>query len=132
MTQKGTLFSSYRPIVHWLLKKAHDENISDMTHLKIQKISYILYGWVYVACNIKLFPQTFEAWKYGPVIRDMYNDLERFGRANIDKNVYKDETETINNIKDYNVKNWLKKIWNYYKLMTAIELTDMTHLEGTP
>lgn len=54
-------------VVNTLLKFA-SENNHQITHLKLQKLLYFLYGEYLARTGKLLIEEHFEAWQYGPVI----------------------------------------------------------------
>jgi uncharacterized phage-associated protein len=65
--------------------KAIDEELSN---LKLQKLLYFAFRNYYKESKEvgkALFKDRFEAWDYGPVIRDIYLDYQKFGARNIEK-----------------------------------------------
>ena len=47
-------------------------NNKPISHLKLQKILYFVFGAFLKRFNTFLFQEKFEAWPYGPVIREVY------------------------------------------------------------
>jgi len=45
----------------------------NLTHLKLQKLLYILYARFLAVTEAPLFPDRFEAWQLGPVLREVYD-----------------------------------------------------------
>lgn len=71
--------------------------------MQIQKLVYIAHGWHLAITEKPLIHESVEAWTYGPVIPD--------------------PTE---------VKAILGRVWEVYKRFSAVHLSNMTHMEGTP
>ena len=49
--------------------------------MKLQKLLYFSYGW-YLAltdANDRLFDAKIQAWKYGPVVENIYHDVKQYG-----------------------------------------------------
>ena len=75
----------------------------DISPMKLQKLMY------FVACEYQkdahtvLFSEPFEVWRYGPVIRSVYDDFKAYG------------------------KNAINRIWNAFKDWEAIPLSNITH-----
>ena len=68
-----------------------------------------------------------EAWKYGPVIPDVYNAFRRQGInvSSITPEVYYSEFDT-------NDAMLLEQIYNIYGKLDAFQLADITHVPGGP
>jgi uncharacterized phage-associated protein len=54
-----------------ILKIAKEQG-KPLTPLKLMKLVYIAHGWHMAIENQDLFNNRIEAWKYGPVIPDLY------------------------------------------------------------
>ena len=50
-----------------------------LTNMKVQKLTYIAYGYWLGFTNYQLFQEAVEAWQYGPVIRELYYQLAHYG-----------------------------------------------------
>ena len=60
--------------------KGRDETMSPM---KLNKMAYIAQGWFLAMHGRKLFRNRIEAWKYGPVIPDLYRATKHHGREGV-------------------------------------------------
>lgn len=103
------------------------ENGDIITNLKLQKLLYYAQAWFLVNNgNKRLFKDDIQAWQYGPVVPDVYNEYQQFGRKpiEIDCNIEKD----FNNICD-EVKEYLNEFCNEFLRFSATELVGMTHQE---
>jgi uncharacterized phage-associated protein len=65
-----------------------------MSHLKLQKLLYILYARLLAKTDVSLFANRFEAWEHGPVITDLYNVFSKYGKEPI-KEPHPDATGEI-------------------------------------
>lgn len=105
------------------------------TQLEIEKILYFCYCEYLKICKKPLFKEEFEAWTYGPVMPEVYQELRRFNRSKI----------TIDE-KDKAIV-WAKAIRfeDYDKIKEAIDITiqkygeyssgqlvSKTHEKGSP
>ena len=119
-----------------------------VTHMKLQKIVYISHGWYLGMNEFPLIEERIEAWKHGPVIRPLYNELKHYGHDPITEKIkildiikafsistdFKIPLECYNipNIEENSILSYLLKVWNFYSKYSAIELSNLTHLPGTP
>src|SRR5947209_5672014 len=53
--------------------------------LKLQKLIYFANGWHLALRNDPLVNERFEAWQYGPVLRDLYLEFKLYGSKPIQK-----------------------------------------------
>ena len=115
-----------------ILERGFSENI-DITPMKLQKLTYLVYKKFYQDTGLILFQDKFEVWKYGPVIRSIYDAFKEY-RGNAIKHYYRELDGTVL-IVDENTSSTFKKaletIWEKYKLYDGIPLSLMTHREGT-
>lgn len=108
------------------------------TNLKLQKMLYFIYAIYYYKTNKKLFIENFEAWKYGPVIRELYEFFKEKGvnREEITPNKFKSMCDFQENmiwkkIKDFNINlNLLKEIINSVNTHSTSELINFSHTYG--
>ncbi|BBM89938.1 hypothetical protein COTS27_01656 [Spirochaetota bacterium] len=112
--------------------------VHDIDNLKLNKLVYIAYGWCLVY-KIKLFEETIQAWKFGPVIPSLYHEFKVFGFRVINRlSYFKDplENEEIYlNIEedDKDVLEILEQVHiKYNKKFSAVDLVRLTHKAGTP
>lgn len=136
---------SARAIANYFIRQS-EEGGDEITHMKIQKLSYIAHGWCLALLHRPLIRDSAEAWEYGPVYPGLYHELKDFGKnpihdeildvivedgmlkfvpASIDREV---ENQTEKN----QIIALLKKVWEAYSPFTAIQLSAMTHEKGTP
>lgn len=118
-----------------------------VTHLKLQKLIYIAHGWCLATTNKPLIKDSINAWKYGPVIPNLYNKLQHHRGLPITKKIpFIEETlrykKTDDNIikllnpkieeKDEINEAIITKVWDEYKNFTTAQLSRMTRGKDTP
>ena len=102
-----------------------------LTHLKIQKLLYFADG-VNLAINDKpLFEEKIYAWQHGPVVKDVYSSLSKYGRdeipfdsSNFEKIKKMNQNEELHNI--------LVMVYDSYAGYTAWQLREKSHVVGGP
>lgn len=111
-----------------ILQLAKNEN-QTVAPMKLLKLTYIAHGY-YLAFNSEaLINNTVEAWKYGPVISELYEATKRFGRMPVDLDLIDVYSNQELNGDD---KHFISLVWNSYKKYNDLQLSTMTHKEGTP
>lgn len=102
-----------------------DEGAGDViTNLKAQKLLYYAQGVCLAKLGKPLFNDDFVAWQHGPVIKDLYHKLKRFGSNQIvsvqDLKISKftDEEQDV-----------LVSVYKTFGQFSAWKLRDMTHAE---
>ncbi|WP_158370211.1 Panacea domain-containing protein [Cellulosimicrobium cellulans] len=98
---------------------------SGISTMKLQKLCYMAQGWSLALVDEPLFDDDFEAWKRGPVARTLFN----VHRGSFSKKEWPQgdasqlsQREAI--ICDAVVAN--------YGSLSGLELSELTHLPGTP
>lgn len=115
-----------------------------LTPMKLIKLVYISYGW-YLGLTkgkTKLFSDDQpEAWEYGPVLPNLYHDVKYYGSDGIPKLIESyswiddgyDSVAELNKLKnDPLLVEFLDKIYEVYNGFSAIDLSNLTHMDGTP
>ncbi len=115
-----------------ILKRACNDR-ADMTPMKLQKMIYIVYKEYLKRTGRSLFPERFEVWKYGPVVRDVYDAFKKYG-TNVIKKPYisRDGYIYVVNEKSSPIfSEVLDSVWRKYSQYNGIRLSEMTHQKGT-
>ncbi len=118
------------------------ENI-EVTNMKLQKLVFFAHGWYMGNTSKALIEESFKVWKWGPVIPSLYHRFRDYGSNNITSigfsyslekvehgYIFKKETPFLKNPTE--IMPFLKDVWDVYKNYTAIQLSNITHYEGSP
>lgn len=97
--------------------------------MKLLKLTYIAHGYYLSFFDKPLFSNQVQAWKYGPVIQELYWVIKRFGVNFVDPELLDLYSETP--LKDDDRK-FIQYLWDYYKGLSGQRLSAMTHQKGTP
>jgi uncharacterized phage-associated protein len=137
-----------KAIANYFLDLA-DARAEPLSPLKIQKLVYFANGWHLALRNAPIIDEQVEAWPYGPVIPSLYRAFRKYGDQPITaraervvtefhgtwKMSFRRFTPSIDEQPGGRVeftKNFLKRIWDTFGGYTAIQLSNLTHQEGTP
>jgi uncharacterized phage-associated protein len=132
-----------RAVANYFLDRAAKEG-RPLDPMGIQKLVYFAHGWNLAIFGSPLIQQRVEAWKYGPVIADLYEAFREFGRDPITKRAKKydydpilnkvvETTPTINETEETkDTRALLDRVWESNKHLTSIELSNLTHLPESP
>jgi len=105
----------------------------DITPMKLQKLLYFSHE-LYFRTHLKpLISEKFEVWKYGPVVRSVYDYFKSFEDMPI-CGYYKESNGdflTINENTCFDVRGVFDIVWEKYKDKNGIELSKITHADGT-
>jgi len=104
------------------------ETGSKLTPMQLVKLTYIAHGWSLGLGRGSLFNNRIEAWKYGPVIPDLYHVTKKYGRKPIPLDLIVAENSKV----DESTKAFLRSVYNAYKKFDGIQLSYLTHMSGTP
>jgi uncharacterized phage-associated protein len=67
-----------RTVANEFLRLARDRG-HELTNMQLQKLVYIAHGYTLAILHEPLVRQDIEAWRYGPVIKDLYQVLRQYG-----------------------------------------------------
>ncbi|NVJ45607.1 MAG: DUF4065 domain-containing protein [Cytophagia bacterium] len=110
------------------LKLAKEEG-SVVDPMKLLKLTYIAQGYYLAFWNKPLYNNRIEAWKYGPVIPDLYRVTKRFGYGQVDSDLVDLYAE---NELGKDEQGFLKALWGHYGSLSGLELSSLTHQNDSP
>jgi uncharacterized phage-associated protein len=113
-----------------------------LTQMQLQKLAYIAHGWNLAINGEPLIAEDVQAWDNGPVFRELWDHVTRFGsafitrlitpadRANMfvkaqSKDPYKAQLSDSE-------KKVIEHVWKRYGRYGAFQLSNMTHQPDTP
>lgn len=104
-----------------------NRNKEDMTNMKLLKLVYFAQA-IHLALYEKpLFPERVEAWRYGPVVPEVYHLYKRYGADPI-PSVPSKVLPTI----DADTKAVLNAVYDKYGHLSGPKLSGITHKAGSP
>lgn len=104
------------------LDEKNDQYFS-LSNLKLQKLLYYCHGGHYRWDKKRLITDhSFEAWDYGPVIDDVYQNFKKYGQSDVHSNT------VLINLKR-NEKETIDLVWEELKNSRAFDLVAATHTE---
>jgi uncharacterized phage-associated protein len=113
-------------VTKWFVDRANNEFVDEggvaegLTNLKLQKLLYFSQAASLSLKNVPLFQEKIEAWKFGPVVPDVYRSLKSFGNEPITI------TSTVQELSP-EATALLEDVWNIYGKFSAHELVNITH-----
>lgn len=121
-----------------LLQRGFKEARADLSPMKVQKLLFFLNGWHLAVEGSAAIDTPFEAWPYGPVVPAIYHELKEFRGQPVSKYI-KDPAWDRSEAKAYVVNQTCKSFyevldltWEKYIGFSALQLSAMTHDDGTP
>ena len=124
-------------IANFFIEKAKEDKGVVMTHLKLQKLTYIAHGWCLGLHKHPLIDEAPQAWRYGPVIKSLYHALKHYGPDPIKKPIALPAVNSEDNIarvpaEDTEILELLEAVWEAYKGAKPGQLVAATHKDDTP
>jgi uncharacterized phage-associated protein len=131
---------SSKAVANSILKLAKEKMISDVTPMKLQKLIYYAHGWHLAFLGTPLIKEEVQAWKFGPVIPDIYAEFKEFGNSPVTN----DATELSFGEKglelsapvvppeDQTAHSLISEILRIYGNYSPIQLSNLTHSAGEP
>ncbi|WP_297801998.1 type II toxin-antitoxin system antitoxin SocA domain-containing protein [uncultured Brevundimonas sp.] len=98
-----------------------------LTPMQLMKLTYIAHGYSLGLGHGDLFGERIEAWKYGPVIPDLYHATKRWGRDPIPLDRIEDGRAL-----DGHAARTIDQVLDKYGKMSGPQLSNLTHKAGTP
>lgn len=114
-----------RQIASWFIERAAKDG-RVLSIMSLLKLAYIAHGWNLEMRNAPLFNNRIEAWRYGPVIRDVYNTFRPQGI-----NPTKPDA-SFSAPSDAADVGFLEQIYKIYGSMSPFRLSELTHEVGGP
>jgi uncharacterized phage-associated protein len=131
-------------IANELLVLAEESN-RKLTQIDIQKLVYFAHGWHLGLSGKPLIQEPIEAWKYGPVVKRLYDAFKRFGSSPITEKAmewhmtpggrFSSSVPCIEGMSDQDdtyARSMTKTIWNKYGMLQPFKLVEITHLPDSP
>ena len=126
---------SAKKIANYFIDRALTEEVL-VDQLKVQKLVYFANGWYLALEDEPLIIESVEAWKHGPVIPSLYRNLREYGHDPVVRMItdYSDGRPLVPEIDASHTRtlNILNRVWEVYGGLTSIQITNMTHKEGSP
>lgn len=119
-----------RAVANEFIRLAREDGRA-FTPLQLIKLVYISHGWMLGIHQRPLIRDRIEAWKYGPVIPDLYHSLKEYGAGHVTHEISDFLGRTPPPLDDEE-KQLLMAIFRSYGRKTGIQLSAMTHQPGTP
>lgn len=115
-------------VANRILALGRDKELS-FTQMQLLKLVYIAHGWMLGAYDEPLINDEIQAWKYGPVIPDLYSKIKIFGASEI---TVQSLTNGQNDIFTEDEIDTLTFTLEAYGDFSAAKLSQITHMPNTP
>ena len=107
------------------------ERRTALTPLQLMKLVYIAHGWMLGLRHRPLITNRIEAWRYGPVIPDLYSLTKKFGSGAVVGDLAPWFMTRAPRL-DAEEKDLTQQVFDIYGDLSGIQLSAMTHKQGTP
>ena len=112
-------------IANWFITRAlRDQRV--LSVMMVLKLCYIAHGWHLESRGGPLFWNRIEAWRYGPVIRDVYVAFQSQGLEVAE--LAPGQGDGV----DSEVEELLEEVYRIYGSLPAFWLSELTHVIGGP
>jgi uncharacterized phage-associated protein len=115
-----------RQIANWFVERANRDG-RRLSIMSLLKLTYIAHGWHLETRQSALFNNRIEAWRYGPVIPDVYNAFRSQG-----VNVIAPISVAQPAMLGVDDQSFLEEIWKIYGSLDPFHLSELTHVAGGP
>lgn len=113
---------------------------ASLSPMKLQKLVYFAHGWHLVFFDTPLIKDEIQAWRFGPVVQEVYHEFKEYGNEAIDRRATDlrftehalEREEPDVDAADEKVWGLLREVWKIYSPFSAVQLSNMTHAEGSP
>jgi Uncharacterized phage-associated protein len=99
-----------------------------LTNMQLQKLVYIAHGYTLAILSKPLVWQSVEAWRHGPVIKDLYYSLREYGAGIVTQPIPILSSDSLSETH----RKILATVEDAYGRFTGPQLSTMTHKPGTP
>ncbi|WP_170292315.1 type II toxin-antitoxin system antitoxin SocA domain-containing protein [Xanthomonas maliensis] len=100
--------------------------------MQLLKLVYIAHGWHLGYTGQALIAEEVQAWRHGPVIKELYDRIRHYGssavRGLVAPNAFGGMPQAVGG----EVVPLLDGVWKSYSRFSGIELSEMTHRPDTP
>lgn len=106
-----------------------------ITPMQLNKLVYIAYGFFAGNTGNPLIKDSIQAWKYGPVIPDLYHACKKYGRGVITDSLQRsiwDRLTSESEHLDATAEEVVRKVYEAYGDLSGVQLSNITHQTNTP
>jgi uncharacterized phage-associated protein len=117
-----------------------DRSAPIIDQMKLQKLLFYAHAWSLALKDKPLFEEDFEAWPWGPVVKDVYVQTKIYGRGEVvsplsflqgvDGKFALSQAGIPNSCPDE--KAFVAAVWESHKRFSGIQLSNATHAPGEP
>lgn len=117
-------------IANRFLEKAREAG-RVLTPMQLIKLVYIAHGWHLGYFGRPLINEGVQAWKFGPVVNSLYHKVKHYGSGGVAGQLSVYPWQSTDSIPPQSLS-LVDSVWNSYQQFSGMQLSEMTHREGTP
>ena len=126
---------SANSIANGLLRVAQERG-QTISNMKLQKLLYFAHGFWLASTGQPLIDEQPQAWQYGPVYPSAYHEFKNCGAGPIQGLATEFNFGTLDvtevPLPEENVMTFLGAVYNSYGMQSAVQLSAISHLPGSP
>ena len=115
-----------RAIANALIRRGVAES-APRDPLQIIKLTYLCHGWMLGLYHRPMSAQPVLAWRYGPVIPDVYHGIKRYGKSRV-TSLLPCPADGFDELEE----DLIQQVFDVYREFSGIDLSQMTHARGSP
>lgn len=116
-----------RLIANNFIQKATDD-ANTLTPMQLLKLVYIAHGWMLGLYSIPMIRDKIQAWKFGPVIPDLYHETKYCGDSPVTEKLNFDNNDQLVPVE----LDLISQVYGIYGHCSGVALSNLTHQTGTP
>lgn len=114
-------------VANKILELAQEKN-NTITPMQLMKLVFLCHGWMLGLHSRHLIKDPIEAWRYGPVIKCLYDSIKEFKSNPVTYPLHSEEQEQL----DKQEIELIKQVYQEYGHYSGIELSSLTHDKNSP
>lgn len=99
-----------------------------LTPMQLLKLVYIAHGWMLGLYGVPLINHPVQAWKYGPVIPELYRAISGFRSAPVQGQLPAPPEDTLVELEE----GLIREVYDLYGMRSGLDLSRLTHKPGSP
>jgi uncharacterized phage-associated protein len=126
-----------RKICNFIIAR-YGQSSFDLTNFRLNKLLYFIHGWSLITRPQGLVRNHFEAWKFGPVVRPVYDAFKRYGEGKVTEQAshldYASGQNKIIAFDDITAgdADTIIRVFESYGHLSTSELYNLSHEPGGP
>jgi uncharacterized phage-associated protein len=114
-------------VANYLLQLARRDRVS-LTPMQLIKLVYMCHGWMLGLYGRPLIGEPVQAWKYGPVIPELYRHLSKYAGRPVTHLLPRPEGPDFSALE----ANLIEQVYVQNAAFDGVQLSEMTHKVGSP